>query len=146
MTTTAHILKPFLARFAKDLLANGFKVYVFTSDVQRIARGGPPQSATFFRFSRDVDGQTCYASVSEDFFETVKFNMPIKPSVKNGSGMWIGNAATLRTMERYGSATEAMTVENAKLYASPTGTNPLVGTQQNYGELTFPNMYTEVTE
>lgn len=146
MTTTGQILKPFLAAFAQELLADGFKVYLFTSDIQRVAKGGKAQWATWFGFSRTVEGIECAGSVSEDFFQTVKFSMPIKPSTKNGSGMWLGNAATLRTIETYGSATEAMTVENARLYASPTGYNPLVGIQQNDGPKHYERIVTEVTE
>ena len=146
MTTTARILKPFLADFAKELLADGFKVYLFTSDIQRVAKGGMPQVATWFGFSREVDGVECFASVSEDFFQTVKFSMPIKPSAKNGSSMWVGNAATLRTIEHYGSVTEAACVENARLYASPFNSNPLVGRQQNRGAESFARIAVEVTE
>ena len=146
MTTTGRILKPFLAKFAQELLADGFKVYLFTSDIERVAKGGKEQWATWFGFSREVDGIVCMASVSEDFFQTVKFNMPIKPSVKNGSGMWLGNAQTLRSIETYGSASEAMCVENARLYASPTGYNPLVGIQQNAGAEAFARIAVEVTE
>jgi hypothetical protein len=146
MTTTARILKPFLADFAKELLADGFKVYLFTSDIQRVAKGGMEQVGTWFGFSREVEGIECFASVSEDFFQTVKFSMPIKPSAKNGSSMWLGNAQTLRSMETYGSASEAKTVENARLYASPTGYNPLVGIQQNRGAESFARIAVEVTE
>jgi hypothetical protein len=127
MTTTARILKPFLADFAKELLADGFKVYLYRSDVERVAKGGKESCATAFGFSRTVDGQECYASVEEDFFQSVKFSMPIKPSRENGSGMWVGGS-----VEHHGTTSEVACVENARLYASPFNSNPLVGRQANY--------------
>lgn len=141
MTTTAHILTPFMARFAKELLANGFQVYLPDSDVKRVAKGGKPAVGKWFTFSRVVNGQTCYAHVSEDFFETVKFSMPIKPSRECGSSMWIGGS-----IERHGTTSEIACVENADLYASPTGHNPLVGTHPNYWNPTFPDSYVPVFE
>jgi len=146
MTTTAHILKPFLARFAQELLADGFKVYLPASDITRVAKGGMEKVGTWFTFSRTVDGQECYAHVYEDFFETVKFSMPIKPSVQSGSSMWIGGDAELRSLERYGSTTEAACIENARLYTRPFNSNPLVGRQANYWNPTFPDSYVAVTE
>lgn len=141
MSTTSRILKPFLAKFAKELLAAGFKVYLYRSDVERVAKGGKEAWATGFGFSRTVDGQECYASVSEDFFESVKFNMPIKPSTSNGSGMWVGGS-----VERYGTTSEVACVENATLYASPFNSNPLVGRQANYRDPVWQDaLYVEVT-
>lgn len=141
MTTTAHILTPFLATFAKELLADGFKVYLPDSDVTRVAKGGKPAVGKWFTFSRTVDGQECYAHVSEDFFETVKFSMPIKPSREHGSSMWVGGS-----VERHGTTSEIACIENARLYTRPFNSNPLVGTHANYWNPLFPDSYVEVSE
>jgi len=133
MTSLARVLKPVLADFAKELLANGYKVYLFKSDLKRVANGGKESVGTSLGFSREVDGQTCYASVSLGYFDAANFSFPIKPSVKSGSSMWIGGSQELRTIETYGSQSEALVLENAALYTSPTASNPLVGTHQNYG-------------
>lgn len=135
--TTARILTPALADYAKELLAAGFKVYVFTSDISRVAKGGREQVAKSFKFSREVDGQTCYGSVAAGYFGSAEFSMPIRPSTKNGSSMFIGGA------EQKG---EALDVATAEKYASPTGYNHLVGIQQNYGDARFAHLYTEVAE
>jgi hypothetical protein len=146
MSTTARILKPVLADFAKELLATGeFKVYLPASDVKRVANGGKESVGTWFRFSREVDGKTCYASVEVGYFDAASFSMPIMPSTRHGSSMWVGDAKTLRTMEQYGSISEALTVENARLYASPFNSNPLVGRQANYADTQFAHLYQEVT-
>jgi hypothetical protein len=147
MTTLARIVKPSLADFGKELLANGYKVYVFRSDVKRVENGGRESVAETIGFSREVNGKTCYASVSLGYFGAANFNMPITPSTKNGSGMWIGGSRELRDRETYGSASEALVLENAALYASPTGHNPLVGTQANDGGAYYGEngIYVEVT-
>jgi hypothetical protein len=143
-TTLDNVLKPRLALFAKDLLAAGFKVYLYTSDIKRVRDGGLPQVGNGFRFSREVEGQTCYATVSLGFFESASFSMPIKPSTQNGSSMWVQHRG-LRENAGPGDYSEALTVENATLYASPFNSNPLVGRQANYEDTRFPNLYTEVT-
>lgn len=133
MSTTGRILTPFLARYAQELLANGFKVYVFQSDVTRVANGGAEQRRRSFRYSRVVDGQTCYGNVQEEFFGTVKHHMPIKPSKEHGSAMFVGDddRADLASAERT---------------ASPSNWNKLVGTQQNYHDPMSDRMYVEVQE
>lgn len=147
MTTTARILKPALAEFAKELLANGYKVYVFKSDIKRVANGGLESVATSMGFSREVDGETRYASVSIGHFEAANFSFPIRPSRQHGSSMWIGGAKELRDQDTYGSMSEALILENAALYTSPTASNPLVGTHQNYGGTYWREggIYEEVT-
>lgn len=139
MSTTETVLKPKLAAFAAELLAAGFKVYLPSSDIKRVQNGGLPQVGNWFQFSREVEGQTCYASVSLGFFEAPEFSMPIRPSVKNGSSMWLADNARQQDMR-----SEALTVENAKRYASMSGYNPLVGTQLNYHDERFAHLYTEV--
>lgn len=136
----ALILKPKLAEFAKELLAAGFKVYLPKSDVQRVAKGGLEKVGNWFQFSREVDGQVCYASVSLGYFEAPEFSMPIRPSVKYGSSMWLAENARQQDMR-----SEALSLENAKRYASKSGYNPLVGVQSNYHDERFARMYEEVT-
>jgi hypothetical protein len=131
--TTDNILKPTLAEFAKELAANGFKVYLFKSDIKRVANGGLAQAATSLGFSRVVDGRECFASVSLTYFDAAQFSFPIKPSTQHGSSMWIGGAAELRNHEVYGSASaEVLNLHNAYLYAAPLASNPLVGRHENY--------------
>jgi hypothetical protein len=123
--TLARIVLPELSDFGKQLLAEGYKVFVFRSDVERVAKGGKESCATTIGFSRVVDGRECFASVSRGYGRGgYQFSMPMKPSRKHGSSMFIGN--TDQTPEF-----ESLTLDNAELYASPTGYNRLVGTQEN---------------
>jgi len=129
MTTVDRILKPFLARYAQELMAHGFTVYLFRYDVERVANGGKEQVATAFRYSRVVNGQTCYGNVQEDYFETVEHHMPIKPSREHGSSMLIDGNADLASAERC---------------ASPTNWNKLVGTHKNYSDPMSNQLYVKV--
>lgn len=133
--TIAHIAQPELAAFGKQLLAEGFKVYVFRSDVERVAKGGKESCARHIAFSRIVDGQECFGSVDYSL-AGYQFYMPIKPSRKNGSSMFISNTKEAPEFD-------SLTLDNAKRYASPTGYNPLVGTQKN--DPHFAYLYVEVT-
>lgn len=136
-TTTDNILKPKLAEFAKELAANGYKVYLFKSDIKRVANGGMPQVATSLGFSRFVDGRECFASVSLGHFDGANFSFPIKPSRQHGSSMWIGGNPRLRSHEVYkGEMTEELCLVNAEVYTLPMASNPLVGTHEN-----FPGTY-----
>lgn len=142
MSTTETVLKPKLAAFAQELLAAGFKVYLPASDIKRVQNGGLPQVGTWFQFSREVEGLTCWASVELGYFESASFSMPIRPSVKNGSSMWVAHRGAQQISR--GDYSEALTVDNAKLYAKPNNYNPLVGIQANYHDERFAHLYTEV--
>lgn len=133
--TLARIVRPELADFGKQLLAAGFKVYVFKSDTERVAKGDMESVGTHIRFSREVDGRTCFGSVSYGL-SGHQFNMPIKPSREHGSGMFISHRDQAPEFDE-------LTIENAELYASPTGYNPLVGTHENYDK-GYDHLYVEV--
>lgn len=61
--------------------------------------------------------------------------MNIKPSRQHGSSMWIQGTTGDRWSRPNGmNDYDDLTVANACLYASPTGYNPLVGTQANHGD------------
>ena len=135
-TTLVRILRKDLADFGKELLAEGFKVYVFTSDVRRVANGGLESVATTFGFSREVDGREVRASVSYGL-SGFQFSMPIKPSREHGSAMFIDGDDIPEF--------EDLTVANAERYAAPTGTNRLVGTHENYTAVAAEHLYTELT-
>ena len=136
--TLARIVLPELSDFGKLLLSEGFKVFVFRSDVERVAKGGKESCATTIGFSRVVDEQDCFASVSRGYGRGgYQFSMPITPSRKHGSGMFIGDTDAMPEFEE-------LTLANAELYASPTGYNHLVGTQKNDPTL-YVNIYVEVS-
>lgn len=97
-----------LQMFATMLKNEGFRVYVLKS----------PSGRTL-KFSRNVDGQECFGYVS-NAFKSYEFYMPIKPSVENGSSMWVNGV------------NGDLTIANAKKVARKLNYNPLVGTQQNY--------------
>lgn len=139
MTTQDEILTERLAQFADELRSEGFRVYVFRSDVKRVERGGKQSCARWLGFSREVDGRECYASVSDSGrFGGYQFSMPIKPSRVNGSSMFIGGAEATEFDE--------LTLDNARLYASPTGRNALVGTQENYGPASYGGIAVELPD
>lgn len=131
MTTTGRVLKPFLAHYAQELMAHGFTVYLFRYDVERVARGGLEQVARAFRYSRVVDGQTCYGNVQEEYFGTVEHHMPIKPSRENGSAMLIDGNTDLASAEQC---------------ASPSNRNQFVGDQKNYNDPMADRLYVKVEE
>jgi hypothetical protein len=133
--TLARIVLPDLATFGKELLAAGFTVYVFRSDVERVAKGGKESYATHIGFSRIVNEQECFASVSYGL-AGYQFSMPIPPSREHGSSMFISKADHMPEFD-------SLTLANAELYASPTGFNPLVGTQRNDNGQ-FRGLYVEV--
>jgi hypothetical protein len=134
--TLARIVLPELSDFGKLLLAEGFKVFVFRSDVERVAKGGKESCATTIGFSRVVDGQECFASVS--YGNTgYQFSMPIKPSRTNGSSMFIGDTDQMPEFD-------SLTLDNAELYASPFGFNRLVAMQKNDPEWCI-GLYVEVS-
>lgn len=132
----ARIVTPELADFGKELLAAGFKVFVFRSDVERVSKGGKESCATTVGFSRVVDGRECFGSVSYSL-AGYQFSMPIKPSREHGSAMFIGGDKLPEF--------DSLTLANAELYASPTGFNRLVGTQENDPDW-LAGIYVEVTE
>ncbi|QNJ59256.1 hypothetical protein SEA_MRMIYAGI_42 [Mycobacterium phage MrMiyagi] len=101
-----------LIQFRTMLQENGFQTYEFKRGQSRISNN--------LKFSRVVDGQTCYGTVSLGYFGAYEFSMPIKPSRENGSSMWVDKVDNL------------LTLENAKKVARPFNSNPLVGSQANY--------------
>jgi hypothetical protein len=136
--TLARIVLPELSDFGKLLLAEGFKVFVFRSDVERVAKGGKESCATTIGFSRVVDGQECFGSVSHGYGRGgYQFSMPIKPSRTNGSSMFIGDTDQMPEFD-------SLTLDNAELYASPFGYNRLVAMQKNDPEWCI-GLYVEVT-
>lgn len=139
MTTIDDILTPELAEFARELISHGFKVRVFRSDVDRVAKGGRKASTTHLGFSRVVDGRECVASVGTNGrFGGYSFSMPMKPSRAHGSSMWIGSGDDMPEFDD-------LTVTNAELYASPTGYNRLVGTHDNDGAWSA-SLYAELVD
>lgn len=102
-----------LRAYADLLQRNGFTIYE------------PSGWWKFFIYSRVVDGQECFGMVQTNGYRSEQFkayehSMPIKPSVENGSSMWVEGVPN------------ELTVEAAKLIARPTNYNPLVGRQKNY--------------
>jgi len=128
-------MRPELADFGKELMSAGFRVYVFRSDQDRVAKGGREGCATTLGFSRQVEGRECFGSVSFGL-SGFQFSMPIKPSTKHGSAMFISKADRAPEFDD-------LTLTNAELYASPTGYNPLVGTHENHPDWVL-DIYVEV--
>lgn len=126
-----NVLAPRLAQYARELLAAGFRVYLPASAVKRVDNGGLPQVCKWLQFSREVDGQTCYATVSLGYFDAAEFSMPIPPTRENGSSMWIGSRRSPM------GSSEALDLTNARRYAVKTAYNPLVGTQRNFTDPTW---------
>lgn len=135
MPTLARIVQSDLSDFGKELLAAGFKVYVFRSDAERVAKGGKESSATHIGFSRVVNERECWGSVDYSL-AGYQFHMPIKPSRENGSSMFIARTDQAPEFEE-------LTLANAELYASPIGWNPLVRRQENYPGW-YRDLYVEV--
>ena len=102
-----------LREYAAQLCTAGFTVYV-------------PKSPGwhYIGYSRVVDGQECLGFVQRGEFASDgwKHHMPIKPSLENGSSMWIDGVPDSQTL----------TVDDACRVASPVNRNPLVGVQRNY--------------
>ncbi len=138
MRSFDSIFIPELAEYARTLTRNGFRVYVFKSEITRMERGGLESCVKHLGFSRAVDARECFASVSLDGrFGGPSFNMPIKPSREHGSSMFIhGDHAP---------ENEVLTLTNAMLYASPTGSNRLVGIHEN-DPSHIAHLYVEVTD
>src|SRR4051812_5548804 len=72
-----------LREYADRLEANGFTVYE------------PKGSKRYFLYSRMVDGQECFGYVQSDWYvgpggpSGYSHSMPIKPSIENGSSMFV---------------------------------------------------------
>ena len=97
-----------LCNYADLLQANGFSIYE------------PKGSADYFMYSRQVDGRECFGYVQKDYFGSYSHTMPIRPSHKHGSSMFVGGVA------------DELTVAVARLVARPRNSNRLVGLQHNY--------------
>lgn len=119
----ARIAEPPLAEFGKELLAHGFRVFLFRSDFTRVTNGGREACATWLGFARTVEGHECFGSVSNSL-SGFQFTMPIKASRQHGSAMFISGD----TISEF----EELSLTNAELYPTPTGQNRLVGTQTNH--------------
>lgn len=102
-----------LREYAAQLCTAGFTVYV-------------PKSPGwhYIGYSRVIDGQECLGFVQRGEFASDgwKHYMPIKPSLENGSSMWIDGVPDSQTL----------TVDDACRVASPVNRNPLVGVQRNH--------------
>ncbi len=134
MQTQETILTPELAEFARTLNERGFKTFVFRSEIARVENGGREGVHTHLGFSREVDGQECFGSVSYSL-NGYTFHMPIKPSREHGSGMFIGGDNVTEF--------DVLSITNAEKYASPFGTNHLVGTHAN-DNTHFAGLYVEL--
>ena len=76
---------PEVDAYAAKLLEAGFTVY--------LPAGSRERKLTWFHYSREVDGQTCYGiyyGPSRDNFGEADHTMPLAPSRLNGSGAHIG--------------------------------------------------------
>lgn len=118
------ITDPALREYAELLHANGFNIYEST------------RSAKYFVYSRMVDGVECFGDVQRD---DVGFGyshyMPIKPSVENGSSMFVDYPD--------GRPVNDLTIEAAKQVAKPTNWNRLVGLQKNDSDAVRYDHYTK---
>lgn len=77
--------------YAEQLIANGFTVYAAT-DARVPLR--------FFHYSREVEGQTCYGTVTMTEWEGPEVHMPRTPSRERGSAVRIADRVTLETMTK----------------------------------------------
>ena len=98
-----------LREYADLLAANGFAIY------EPSGRWGE-----YFMYSQVVDGQECFGTVQYDRIDGFEHHMPIKPSVENGSSMFVAGVPN------------ELTVEAARKVAQPANHNHLVGSQRNY--------------
>lgn len=76
---------PEVDAYAALLLESGFTVYLPADSRER--------ELTWFHYSREVDGQTCYGiyhGATNSGFNPADHTMPISPSRLNGSGAHIG--------------------------------------------------------
>jgi len=118
--TATRPLAPALDQYASELLDAGFTVYLPT-DTRRDG------SLTWFHYSREVEGQTCYGTVSLGEFpllgEPAYHTMPITPSRLNGSGAYVG--AQWGDPDTLGlNDTEPLSVKYARAVARPTNWCP----------------------
>jgi hypothetical protein len=83
----AEVLTPLAADYAQRLYSAGLTIYLHEGDTTRAGA-----LSTFFHYSREVDGQTCYGVFHDgsQSFEGSNHTMPITPSRLNGSGAQIG--------------------------------------------------------
>lgn len=103
-----------LRAYADLLERNGFAIYEpVTTKVS---------SGDFFMYSRIVNGQECFGYVQRDYARGTYYShtMPIRPSVQNGSSMYVDDTD------------DQLTVEAARKVASPFNANKDVGRQANY--------------
>lgn len=78
-------------------------------------------------YSRIVNGQECFGYVQKNHARdsTYSHAMPIKPSIKHGSSMYVDGTD------------DQLTVEAARKVASPLNVNKDVGQQANYEDRTW---------
>ncbi|AVP42759.1 hypothetical protein SEA_SCHOOLBUS_104 [Mycobacterium phage SchoolBus] len=119
-----------LREYADELEAAGFTIYEPIS--------GP---GSYFRYSRMVDGKECFGYVQADYL-TGGFQhlMPIVPTVQHGSSMWVEGAG-----RKPYPANLTLTVQVARLVASPVNYNELVGKQVNFADPRFEHLYRKRT-
>lgn len=108
------INEPALRVYANQLERHGFSIYEPV--------GTKVSSGDYFMYSRTVDGQECFGYVQRDYARAASYShsMPIRPSVENGTSMYIDGTDN------------ELTVEAATKVASPFNTNRDVGRQANY--------------
>lgn len=109
-----------LREYAERLEKAGFTVYVPHNPTAR-----------YFRYSRLVNGKECFGYVQRDWDRSTGYShtMPIKPSIENGSSMWVDGVP------------DELSVEAARKVARPSNRNPLVGTQANYDDPRWAHLY-----
>lgn len=109
------ISDPALLEYAERLHANGFNIYE------------PSRPGKFFIYSRVVDGVECFGDVQrDDVGFGYSHHMHIKPSVENGSSMFIDYPD--------GKPVDDLSIEAAKQVAKPSNWNRIVGLQKNHAD------------
>ena len=112
MQGSLDTLTPDLQEYAEALIAAGFVVYA-AREIDGLPLG-------FFHYSRVVDGQTVYGTVSAEYFGGHSHSMPIKPSRQHGNALAMG-----------GDRLEALTVAEAERTARLSNSNQAIGRHKN---------------
>lgn len=112
-----------LRQYATELLGAGFTVYVSPR----------PGFGTYFLYSRVLDGRTLWGSVQLGDLPLLgqppEHHMPIKTSREHGSSMFVESPA-LKDLD-------PLTVEYARIVASPTNRNHIVGRHENWQDVAY---------
>ena len=109
------IVDEVLEEYAKLLESHGFTVY---------------EPRRYFRYSRIVNGLECFGYVQRRWTGSdYEHTMPIRPTIQNGSSMWVDLVP------------DTLTVETALAVARPSNQNPIVGRQVNYDDPRWADLY-----